>query len=556
MTEGLQPTQAKNSGAEAALTGNGEQASRSAYPERFGDYLLLSRLGMGGASEVLRAKRFDDSTQRPFALKRLLRPEQDAIQRLYEEARIGQLLQDARVVSVSEIGSVNNRPFLVMELVDGIDLDTLSRRLARRHQAFPTEIIIAVMMEVALGLRALHENRSRTGTGLDPIIHCDLKPSNLLIRKDGLIKVSDLGIARQSSTIASGIVQSLSGTLGYMAPERLTPADTVSLDPRIDLFSLGVIGYELCTMAALFHGSPQRMMQQLLNARSFISLSLEKIPDYIHPALKKLIARLLDVDPEQRIQSAEAVLQELRSLNERLKLTVDLGHFISPYVGYDPLEDAADRITAHLPGRPKAAAAESRSVRAQITHLNVYQLTEMCRSPHVLLARPEMVGQQREARQRRLMAMVGGIGLAILLTSLVVYAMIPIRINVSSNPAGALVSVQPECDGKFGPLNPTPFVYHYNEVWPVCFKLMAPGYVTEVTKLFRPAIVQKSTLLDFKLQKEVCVDVDSKPVGLPVYVDYDYRGTTSSTSTRICGLIPDMPYVVQLEYRKDRKSVV
>lgn len=542
--------------AEAIEESQSSEGPRTALPERFGDYLLTSNLGRGGLAEVFRAHRLDDPARSPLALKRLLRPDQEGIARLLEEARLGRTIEDSHLVKVLEQGTVGNKPYLVMELVDGVDLASIARRLKRRHQAFPTEVVIALMLEIARGLQALHQQR-HPDTGLeDPVVHSDLKPSNILIGRDGVLRLADLGLARRIREVQGGIAESVAGTLAYMSPERLTPGSASPLSPQSDLFSLGIIGYELCTMRPLFSGAPQRMIQQLLSADRFIALAMEGMPDYIHPRLKSILEELLQADPARRPASAHQVILALSELRERLKLPVDLAHFVAPYIGYDPMEDVGERVTAHWPKPPKAQnALKQARADSPITHLRIEQLTEMLRRPNLIVADPGMMARNREAKQQQFWMTFGGFVALFALIILAVYAATPVAVKFSSNPLGAMVYIQHDCEGAWEPLQPTPFVYHPRGTWPFCVRMVAPGHIAETTRLYKPSFFNKNTTADMALFKEVCVEVDSKPTGLPIYVQYTRRGTTGPSTTRVCGLQPGVPYVIQLEYRGVRWDV-
>lgn len=528
---------------------------RAALPEKFGDLLLTSILGRGGVSEVLKGHRIDDPARSPLAIKRLIRQDPDAIARLLEEARLGTELDSAHVVKVFEQGRLGNRPFLIMEYVEGTDLETLTRRLLRRHQAYPTEIILTLLAEIARGLQILHNHRDPETGKDDPIIHSDLKPSNILLGKDGTVKISDLGIARRVSEATSGLSQTEAGTLDYMAPERLKLSDTVQLSPKVDFFSLGVIAYELCTMRPLFSGAPQRMIQQILNANSFVALALEKMPEFIHPQLRGLVGRLLQAEPERRPNTTQEIISELMTLRDRLKLPVDLAHFVAPYTGFDPLEEIGERITAHLPKPPRSEVLIQQRVNGPITHLKIQQLTELLRKPTVAVADPGMLSRQRDEKQRRMWILIGSIFLLCLSIYLIIYTSLPTKINVTTNPLGTMISMQPDCEGEFRPLQPSPFTFHTKGPWPICLKLEARGYISEVVRIYKPSFLQNQSNVDLPLQKEVCVEVDSKPVGLGIYIDNSFRGYTSTSTTRVCGFRPNTPYIVQLMYRDERWDV-
>ncbi len=389
----------------------------------------------------------------------------------------------------------------------------------------------------------------------------------MLISRDGQVKVSDFGIARAEQVADVEHEVALVGTLAYMAPERVMLDRDLPIDHRVDLFSIGAIGYEVCTLETLFNGSQARMIQQILNADTFVPQALEKIPDYVHPELIGIIAHLLEADPSNRYQDASELIRDLEALRDKMKLPVDLAHFVGPYLAMDVLEEGEDRVTAHLPGRRGERAKVLKESTSPITHLSAQQLTELLRRPVETVADPGILAREREKRRKQWLIGTIVVLLLVAAMAIAIRATLPVPITISTDPDNALVSVQPGCEGpvtvlvprhynpEVATLQPSPFVYHTRGPWPVCFHIQAPGYVPVVQEVYKPSFVRRAKSLDVKLIKEVCVDVDSKPKGLPIYVSNIYRGTTGNTPVHICGFEPGVPYYVQLEYRGHRWDI-
>jgi serine/threonine protein kinase/Tfp pilus assembly protein PilF len=273
---------------------------------RLGPYEVLSPLGAGGMGEVYRAR--DTRLEREVALKVLgrgLLTDENARKRFRKEAQALAKLNHAHIAQVHDFATEGGIDFLVMELVPG---ETLSERLARGPLS--ESEVLKVGKELAEGLSAAHA---------EGVIHCDLKPANLRLSKDGVLKILDFGLARLKRPIVTGDATAaltgteigVSGTLPYMAPEQMRAE---SLDGRTDLWGAGVVLYELATGTRPFRDVvPARLTDAILHADP-------DPPAMRRPAvsgrLSSLILKCLEKDPDRRFQSAA----ELRLGLERLSM--------------------------------------------------------------------------------------------------------------------------------------------------------------------------------------------------------------------------------------------
>jgi serine/threonine protein kinase/tetratricopeptide (TPR) repeat protein len=256
-------------------------------------YYILEKLGEGGMGIVYKAK--DTRLERLVALKFLppdLSDAPEAKQRFITEARAASALNHPNVATVYDIGEAELRSFIAMELVEG---ETLKSRLKAGRLSF--EQVKAMGLQIAEGLQAAHSKG---------IVHRDIKPDNLLLTRDGHIKIMDFGVAKlgKGGMTRTGTTV---GTLAYMSPEQLVADD---VDSRSDLWSFGVVLYEMVTGELPFRrGSEAAIIYEILN-KDPIPLEVHR-PD-VPPTLRAVISQLLQKDPAQRPASAGDVIARLR----------------------------------------------------------------------------------------------------------------------------------------------------------------------------------------------------------------------------------------------------
>ena len=266
-------------------------------------YKIGDRLGAGGMGEVYRAE--DLRLGRPVALKFLpqgLKSDPESRARLLNEARAASMLRSPNIAVTYDIGEDSGSDFIVMEFVDG---ELLSSRVAKGP--LPVREAVEVGMQVA---DALDEAHSRG------IVHRDIKSANLMRTERGLVKVLDFGLAkfmpesapdvtRAQMTMAGMVV----GTVSYMAPEQALGRP---IDHRADLFSLGVVLFELLTGRMPFQGTtPTEMIDRILHhAPPPVSRYTTGVPE----ALDATVARALEKDPLFRYQSARDLYNDLRQV--------------------------------------------------------------------------------------------------------------------------------------------------------------------------------------------------------------------------------------------------
>ncbi|MBZ5589211.1 MAG: serine/threonine protein kinase [Acidobacteriia bacterium] len=216
--------------------------------KRIGKYEIAEQIGVGGFGIVYKA--WDPFIQRWVALKTCNASEPEATQRFFREAQLAGALQHPNITLIFDFGIEGQTPYFVQEFLSGTDLDEVME--ARRPSL---EGVLAILLQVCAGLDFAHSRG---------IVHRDIKPANVRVLEDGTVKIMDFGIAKslegESRLTQTGVAL---GTAGYLAPEQLSGK---ALDPRTDLFSLGVMAYEMVTGVRPFTGpNLSNVIYQILN---------------------------------------------------------------------------------------------------------------------------------------------------------------------------------------------------------------------------------------------------------------------------------------------------
>jgi serine/threonine protein kinase len=281
-------------------------------------YRLERPLEGGAMAEVFAAT--DLLLGRSVAVKRLFTGPSDPAtrQRFRREARTMALVNHPNVVAVYDAGEDDERPFLVMELVEGT---TLRRVLDREGRIDPARAT-AIAADVAAGLGAAHHRG---------VVHRDVKPSNVFLTRSGLAKIGDFGIARVTSDPSITLTGEMFGSAPYVAPERITGG---AIDPRSDLYSLGCVLFEMVTGRPPFEGEDPVS----LTYRHVHDTPPDASADGIPPELSLLIGRLLSKDPADRPQTAHELALAVSTVS-----LPDRG----------PIEGRVDVPTAVIPPIPK-----------------------------------------------------------------------------------------------------------------------------------------------------------------------------------------------------------
>ena len=259
-----------------------------------GRYEILQTIGEGGMGAVYKAE--DRELGRAVALK-VIRPElasnPDILQRFKQEILLASKVTDRNIIRVYDLGDAEGVKFITMEFVEGEDL----RHLLQSQGKLPAAEAVDIMEQVVSGLRAAH----RVG-----IIHRDLKPGNIMRATDGRVLVMDFGLAR--SMQGDGMTQTgmMLGTMEYMSPEQAQAKD---LDARSDIFTVGLILYELLTSIMPYQA--ESAIASLLKRTQQRAIPVSDIDKNVPGALSNIVSKCLERDPALRYPSADDLLNDL-----------------------------------------------------------------------------------------------------------------------------------------------------------------------------------------------------------------------------------------------------
>lgn len=260
------------------------------------DLYLVARRGALGVDSLMVVKRMQESHAR----------DESAVDSFLQEARISVRLRHPNIVTTFGCGQDHGVPYLAMEYLEGGSLRDIAKQCKRKGVRLTPDLVVFIACEVLKGLHHAHTLRDYDGRALC-FVHRDLSPHNVIVTFEGWVKLIDFGIAKttlQNEKTAAGIVK---GKCAYVSPEQVVGDP---LDPRTDIFSLGIVLWELVTGRRLMNGqSTYEIMMRILNQAAPAPSSVVK---NLPPGLDAIIVKALQRDPDERFESADAMRKALR----------------------------------------------------------------------------------------------------------------------------------------------------------------------------------------------------------------------------------------------------
>ncbi|RKH32299.1 serine/threonine protein kinase [Corallococcus praedator] len=284
---------------------------------QLGKYQLVRKLASGGMAEVFLAKAAGPrGFEKTLVLKRILphlAEDEAFVEMFLGEAKLAAQLDHPNVVQIFDFGEADGSYFLAMEYIDGPTLRRLIKRSTEQKVPLPVALCAKMVASAAEGLAFAHElTDPETGAPLG-LVHRDISPENVLLSRQGAVKVVDFGIAKvagQSHRTQTGVVK---GKVAYMPPEQLQARN---MDARVDVYALGMVLYELLTGRRPFEAATEVGMMQAILFEPFVP-AVERRPD-LPPAMQRILERALAKDREERYPDC----RELQADLERFVLSL------------------------------------------------------------------------------------------------------------------------------------------------------------------------------------------------------------------------------------------
>jgi serine/threonine protein kinase len=277
-------------------------------PRKFGKYQLLDKVATGGMAELYRAKLTGaEGFEKLIAIKKILphlSDEGELVKAFIDEAKLAAYLQHENIVQIYDFGSMEGEYFIAMEYLFGKDLRTITKKAKEKNMPLDLGNILYIASRICAGLDYSHNLKDLQGKPLN-IIHRDVNPQNIFITYEGQVKIIDFGIAKAAShntTTHEGLIK---GKLAYMSPEQ---ANGEIIDHRSDLFSTGIILYELLADKRMFEGEALSIYSLVRQADY---TPPEKAIFNVPAKLYEVLHRALAKDCEKRYQSGGDMLVDL-----------------------------------------------------------------------------------------------------------------------------------------------------------------------------------------------------------------------------------------------------
>jgi serine/threonine protein kinase len=313
------------------------------YPRRFGKYLLLESIATGGVAQLFLGKITGlQGFEKLVAIKMILphlSGEKDLVKAFIDEAKLAALLSHPNIVQIYDFGLMEDSYFIAMEYLFGKDLRHIFQKAREKEAPLSLEHALYITARICSGLGYAHKLTDLQGKPLH-LIHRDISPQNILITYGGEVKIVDFGIAKaagQSSTTQHG---SIKGKVAYMSPEQ---ASGEIIDQRTDIFSTGILLYEMLTQKRMFTGDTMEILDKV-RKRDFEPP--EKAMENLPPALYKILDRALAKDVNQRYQFCGEMQGAVEECMYDLSLRPDaqaLGEYMKKLFGQE-MEAEGERI--------------------------------------------------------------------------------------------------------------------------------------------------------------------------------------------------------------------
>ncbi|MBL4685102.1 MAG: serine/threonine protein kinase, partial [Nannocystaceae bacterium] len=280
-------------------------------PLQYGPYLLLERISVGGMAEVYKAKEYGvEDFERIVAVKRILphvAEDEEFIAMFKDEAKIAVQLNHGNIAQIYNLGNEQDSFYIALEYINGRDLRAVFQKCQQAGRPMPVAQACYIIMKICEGLDYAHNKKDKYNRPLN-IVHRDVSPPNILVSFEGEVKLIDFGVAKAAGRASRTQAGILKGKFGYMSPEQVRG---MPLDRRSDVFSVGVVLYEILTSQRLFQADTD--FATLEKVRAVEVPRPSSINPEIPKPLENILYKTLTREPETRYQSAIELHDELQA---------------------------------------------------------------------------------------------------------------------------------------------------------------------------------------------------------------------------------------------------
>ncbi|MCI5072221.1 protein kinase [bacterium] len=358
-------------------------------PVKFGKYMLVDMIASGGMAEIYKGfAKSADKKMYSIAIKRILpqfAKDEEFVALLLDEAKVMVYMNHPNIVSIIEFGKVDESYYIAMEYVEGPTLQKLFKKVRAKNELLPVPIALFIIREIAQGLGYAHRKLDSDGNAMN-IVHRDISPANILISFAGDVKITDFGISKAANQNHHTQVGIIRGKTGYMSPEQTRAG--MEIDGRSDLFSLGVIMYELLTGKRLFKADSVPKALKMVREGEIPPIS--QLRPGLPASLENIVYRALQRNPSERFQSGEDFCD---ALNEFLTKYSAAKNFTR--VTHNDLQKYVHNYFAHSIEETRAFMQQYENIEETISRQMTASknIDRTLTEPKVLVANPNFDGE-------------------------------------------------------------------------------------------------------------------------------------------------------------------
>ena len=323
---------------------------------QFGQYVLQDHIATGGMAEVYKARMMGmEGFQKTVAIKRILphlTDNDEFVTMFVDEAKLAAQLNHNNIIHIYDLGKIDRSYYIAMEYIEGRDLRSIMQECRERGAVMPVPLALFITTLLASALDYAHKKRDFENRDLG-LVHRDVSPQNVLISSDGDIKLCDFGIAKAASKASHTRAGALKGKLQYMSPEQAWGKD---IDHRSDIFSLGLVLYEMLTGDKVFAGDSELSILEQVRNPTVAPPSERR--DEVGPEIDRIVLKALEADREQRYQSARDLQRDIEKVMRSKGAAPDtaaVARFLADLAaGKAPAAKAAPKPAAEPAPKPAA----------------------------------------------------------------------------------------------------------------------------------------------------------------------------------------------------------